>query len=156
MNSVYAWAGTLCAVLIIASFERKIAPGERTMKTISLVIGVYVVLVVTSPLVNFARNLDLSDSTEELFSVEGEASERYNQEVIKETGDYLAAYIFELLKTSKISPKNIEVVMGTDEERGIYIAACRIYIDKDEYQKEEDVKELISSSLAVEPSIVYE
>ena len=150
MNSVYAWAGTLCA------FVRIIAPGERTMKTISLVIGVFVVLAVTSPLVNFARNLDLSDSTEELFSVEGEASERYNQEVIKETGDYLAAYVFELLKTSKISPKNIEVVMGTDEERGIYIAACRIYMDKDDYQKEEDVKELISSSLAVEPSIVYE
>ena len=76
MNSVYAWAGTLCAVLIIASFVRIIAPGERTMKTISLVIGVFVVLAVTSPLVNFARNLDLSDSTEELFSVEGEASER--------------------------------------------------------------------------------
>lgn len=156
MNSVYAWAGTLCAVLIIASFVRIIAPGERTMKTISLVLGVFVVLAVTSPLVNFARNLDLSDSTEELFSVEGEASERYNQEVIKETGDYLTAYVFELLKTSKISPKNIEVVMGTDEERGIYIAACRIYMDKDDYQKEEDVKELISSSLAVEPSIVYE
>ena len=46
--------------------------------------------------------------------------------------------------------------MGTDEERGIYIAACRIYMDKDDYQKEEDVKELISSILAVEPSIVYE
>ncbi len=156
MSSVYAWCSTLCAVLVIASIVRIIAPGEKTMRILSMVIGVFVILAVVSPLVNFARNLDLSSSAEELFSLENDLSDNYNEEVMRETGDYLAAYVSELLKASKANPRDVQVVMGVKEDGGIYISRCRIYMDKDDYLKEKEVKELIGSNLFVEPAVIYE
>ncbi len=156
MESVYAWCSTLCAVLIIASIVRIISPSEKTMKTLSLVIGLFVILAVASPLVSFAKNLDFKSTSEDYFSLENELSKEYKDEVMKETGDYLAAYSMELIKNSDLDVNNLEVIMEINEDGGISISKCRIYMDKDNSAKEKDVKELISTTLMVEPSILYE
>ncbi len=156
MSSVYLWATTLCAILVIASVVKILSPSERLMKTLNLCLGVFVLLSVISPLAKFINSLDFDNFEKNESDIVSEAQAEYDNSVLEETGNYINSYCVELLKSQGINLRDIDVIVAESENRGIYIRSVDIYMDKESLYSEEKIKEILSSNLLVEPQVIYE
>lgn len=152
-ESLYICAGSLCCCLVVCSVIRLVAPSGNTTNIMSLVIGVFALCCLVSPVVSMVKNIDLSQIEErENYSSE-EFSELCDEQVLKTTGDYINSYTSSLLSEADVIPENIETVLGVNQNQGIYVKEMNIYLNKNSMYKSEEIKELISASVGVEPVI---
>ncbi len=151
-DGFYTFCTSLCAVLIVSSLVKMLAPKDKMNRIMSLVIGVFFLMCMTSPVINLIENFELPEE-DNLYSAEAEnVSDSY---VLKETADYLCIYLKEGLLGEGIDCSEVKVVMAKEAENGIYLDSVCIYLNK--YSAEDGIraKELVKSTLGAEPQIIY-
>ncbi len=153
-QSFYTFCGSLCAVLLIATLVKILAPKEKMNKTVSLIIGLFFLVSVTSPVVNLVRDFELPDENIEL--IKDDNKNITDDYVLEETADYLSNYLKESLNGAGVGCSSVTVSMINDDYKGIYLDSVCIYLD--EYSVENSLKasHFVSSAVGVEPEIICE
>ncbi|MGN0453244.1 MAG: stage III sporulation protein AF [Ruminococcus sp.] len=152
-ESIYICAGSLCVCLVACALLRMISPSGSTKKIMSVVVGVFMLCCLLSPIVSLMKSFDVSDLEAKYSQSESDLSQTVDAEVLKATGDYINEYTSALLREAKIDVRDIKTVIGQTETRGIYVREIYIYIDNTAKDKEKAISELILSAVGIEPKI---
>ena len=152
-NSVYTCAASLCVTLVACGIIRMIAPAGNTSRILSVVISVFVLCSLVSPISVFVKNLSVTVDEDEFMSEEKSISVEYDNEIIRQTADYINQYVYTSLKAEGIDNTAIETVLALDENSGIYISKMNIYIDKRYTEKTQVINEVVKNTVGIEPEI---
>lgn len=153
-NSIYMCAASLCVSLVVCSIVRIIAPSGNTNRILSVVISVFVLCCVLSPIAELLKGFYTSSYESGYLYEEYDFSSEYDNEVMRTTGDYVNEYISLMLESSGVVNVSIKTILALDENGGIYIGDMRIYLDKSDMVKAEEVKELVMNAVGTEPVIM--
>ena len=153
MNSgYYTFFTGLCGVLVISSLVKIISPKEKMNRIMTLILGVFFLMCMTSPVVSLIKNLELPQENEVYVPDDYDVSEKY---VLKETSDYLSTYLRESLISEGIDCSSVKLVMSNDENKGIYPDSLCIYLNKYSDDDCKKAAEIIKSAIGLEPEIIY-
>ncbi|MBQ8000672.1 MAG: hypothetical protein IJ298_05565 [Ruminococcus sp.] len=119
----------------------------------SLVIGIFALCCLISPVVSLIKNLDADMIPTEHSISSSDITELYDERVLKATGDYINSYIDTLLIQAEIDAENIVTVLGVDENNGIYIKELNIYINKKDTVKADSIIDTVNSMIGIKPKI---
>lgn len=150
--SFFTFCSSLTAVLIISSLVKILAPKEKMNRMMSLVIGVFFLLCMTSPILKLVEEFEFPEEKSIYSSEYEDVSNGY---VLRETAEYLSAYLKESLISSGVKCSSVKVTVVNDDEKGIILESVSIYLS--EYSTEDSLKtsQLVKSTVGVEPQIVY-
>lgn len=148
MNSIAALIATVCVCSVVVSALGVISPKGVTSKTLSLVIGVFIICVMLVPIKDFVSGFKADIKIPEISeSLNRDAQRSYKEAVIAETKTRLEKSILSKLITDGYDVVSVEVNLSENKSEGIYIKGIYIYITKSEKQiqriirsVEEDVK----------------
>ncbi len=152
-ESVYICAASLCCCLVVCSLVRMIAPSNSTNKIMSVVISVFALCCLFSPIIELISDFDTGRYELNNVITVQKYSDAYDEEVLKSTAEYISEYICLLLDTGDIDVSEVKTIIGVDENRGIYIREINIYLDKDNIKYKDDVSSLLFSELGIKPKI---
>lgn len=152
-ESIYICAASLCCCLVVSSLVRIIAPSGNTSKILSLIIGLFTICCLISPFVALFKDIDVNIYQKELNTESTNLTELYDEQVLSTTGEYINTYVLSLLKNAEIVPENIKTVLGVTKEKGIYVKQMNIYVRKYTWDKADEIKSLIETSLGIEPKV---
>lgn len=152
-ESLYICAASLCCCLVVCSLVRLVAPAGNTTKILSLVIGVFALCCLVSPFATLVNEVEFDSFQYEYEETQTELSLKYNEEILKTTGDYINSYVKVLLTSAEIMPEDIRTTLGVSNENGIYIKEMNIYINKNSSYKSETIEDLIETSVGIKPKV---
>ncbi|MBR1731810.1 MAG: stage III sporulation protein AF [Ruminococcus sp.] len=133
MSNFAALIGMVCVCAAVVSILSAISPNGITSKTLSLVIGVFIICVMLSPVKSFFTDFSLNLSVPEIpDSISSDAHDAYNEAVITETENRLEASLLSTLLNNGFSVSSVEIALGVNKDGGIYIEGINIYINKTE------------------------
>ena len=153
-SSVYACAGSLCVTLVACAVIRMIAPSGNTSRILSVVISVFVLCSMISPIITLVKTSDFNVKEERFSVTEDSLSAEYNEVVINQTADYINEYLNTSLEASGVEKATIKTVLALDKNDGIYINNISIYIDKKYTDKAGEIKNIVKNTVGVEPIVL--
>ena len=152
-ESVYICAASLCCCLVVCSLVRMIAPSNHTEKIMSVVVCVFALCCLFSPIIELISGFDITEYELDAETKVQEYTDLYDEKVIKSTAEYISEYVSVLLNTSNIDVSRVVTNIGVNENRGIYIREINIYLDKDNVKYKDDISSLLLSELGIKPKI---
>ena len=156
MDTIYSSAASLCLTTIICAVLKVIFPGEKTLKVLSLVLSLFVLLSLTAPFIDIVKSIGAESSDVVLMKTQDRISESIEEDVIGEAGNYLSRYVYSLLMSGDLEPLSVSVNLKGDEKSGIYVDKLLIYFDSKYKGRGEEISYLVESTLGVSPVVVYE
>ncbi|MBQ4568905.1 MAG: stage III sporulation protein AF [Ruminococcus sp.] len=153
-ESIYICAGSLCCTLLICSILRVISPSGSTQKIMSVVICVFSLCCLVSPVYEFVSNIKLNytqkyakDAVSDNFEAD------YDKAVLKQTAEYINAYVYKLLESCSAENAKIETILSSDDKKGIYISGMNIYLNGNENVNIKKISDAVFSATGVKPNI---
>lgn len=153
-NSIFICTASLCCCLIVCALVRMIAPTGSTSKIMSVVISVFTLCCLFSPVADLVKNFDVSAYEYEGDVISDDLSKEYDENVILHTTRYISEYVSTLLTSAGIEVTQVKTEVTTDEKRGIYVSGVYIYLYEASEKQKKDIENLISSELGVKPEIL--
>jgi len=152
-DSIFMCATSICVCLVVCSVIRIVAPTGNTSRILSVVISVFVLLCMFSPLKSLVESFRFESDRSFSEDIELKQAEGYDEQVILQTASYINEYVNNILVNEGVENSEIKTILAVNENRGIYIRELNIYLSKGYSEKSAEIKELIKSSLGVEPLI---
>lgn len=158
MKSIQQWSSLICLTSIICTIIELILPPGKMQKTMNMVIGLFMLcaaITYTKNLFNIKLDFNIinSDIISEKFGFVNDISsqiESIAQDNVKEI-------ILNVLKQINVVPKKIEIFMDTNEDNCISIIKCKIFLNKEDLDLTDKVKNLIENKLKIETEVtVYQ
>ena len=153
MQSIYICAASLCCCLIVCALLRMIVPSGNTQKIMSVVMGVFTVCCLLSPLYEIGKNFNFPKVNCISYEIEEKLQEQIDSEVMKTTAEYINEYVNSLLYTRGISDAQIKTTLSVSDEGGIYIKDMNIYLYKKSEIDTQKITNLIYTSVGIKPII---
>lgn len=154
MQSIYICAASLCCCLVVCAILRMIVPSGNTQKIMSVVIGVFTVCCLLSPLYEIGKNLNFSENkNDEINRIQNDYEQQYDSKVLQTTAEYINEYVNSLLFEAGVNDARIETILSVNDGRGIYIQEMNIYLYKKNGININGLSDLIYSSVGIVPSI---
>ena len=153
-SSIYTCAASMCCCLVVCSIIRIITPSGNTTRIMSVVISVFVLCCLLSPITELIKNFKIKSYEETITAQEYDFSSEIDKKVISQTADYLNEYVNLTLESAGVNNASIETILALSEQKGIYIREMNIYLDVNEKDKTEDIKELVLNSVGIEPNVL--
>lgn len=154
MSSFASLIGMVCVCAVVVSALGIISPNGMTEKTLSLVIGVFIICVMLVPIKSFCTDFDFKlNLPESVESINIDAQKAYNSAVIAECGIRLENSLTTILRDNNLSVKEVEVQLDKKADGGIYISGINIYIDEGESRADEIIRR-VKEEFRVTPSVI--
>ncbi len=151
MKSLYSFAVSLCLILIICSVLRMLFPGNKTNKALTLVLSLFVVISIVSPVINIIKSIG-TKSAESVLD-ENSLEIAFDNEVYLEASEYISEYTYSFLKSSGYMPIKVSTEIKRNDTEGIYMDKLIIYFDSITDTERESVCELVEYSLGITPQV---
>lgn len=152
-SSVFICAASLCCCLMVSALVRMIAPSGATNKIMSVVISVFTLCCLFSPVVDLVSNFDVSAYEYEADVISKNLSDEYDEEVIQYTTQYISGYVSTLLESAGYDVKQVKTQVTVNNEKGIYISSIDIYLYEVTSAQRIEIENMLKSELSVKPKI---
>ena len=155
MSALNTSAVTACVCCIACSVLSMLFPLSVTKKTVSLVMGAFMICSMLIPLIGVISSFkaDYEDSDEIVeYDVNYEA--QFEKEVLTQTAENLVIVTNDLLSSEGIAPEDIKISIGKSDNNSIYISSIYIYITEQDREKTDYIKNLISRNMSKEPVVI--
>lgn len=158
MDSLKTCATIICICCVACSIVSLIIPTGRMKKTVSLVLGLFLICSAIIPIKGLVDSFNPDIEIENSLEIETKYNEEdYQKAVLKQTADNLVKVADNLLKNEGVTASNIKISLKVNEENSIYISRIIIYITKIDKENADKIKEIIFKNMSKEPEIiVYE
>lgn len=153
MESIYVCAGTIVCSLMLCTLLRLISPQTNFSKILSVIIGVFALLCIISPLKEITSVLNDKSTSAVLEDYSNDIEIKYDSEVLSLTGEYINKYLYSLISAENIQVKNISTSVAHSENKGIYLREVCIYLTEEQTRHSDNIKEIIISAVCIEPKI---
>ncbi|MDO4748016.1 MAG: stage III sporulation protein AF [Eubacteriales bacterium] len=155
MSSLKSASVIICICCVACSIIGLLAPLGRMRKISNLVLGAFLVSSLFIPLLGVVDTFSTDysfDIDDTLTTVSNESD--YEKMVLNQTAQNLVAATNDLLLSEGIEAKNIELGIKKSENNSIYINKINIYINKEDKEKTEQIKNIIVVNMSKEPVII--
>ncbi len=147
IGNISSWAQGIIIAIIVGSIIKMILPENKNKKYINVVIGVYILFSILSPVVG--KNMNISDyNLEEYLNVENgdlqESNNIYDDNIKNIFKNKITTNIESQLKLKGYKANNIEIEID-DNCNILKIRISEIYENKTEEQHEQDKKIVVNS-----------
>lgn len=165
MDSLKTSAVIVCLCCVVCSIVSLIIPTGRMKKTVSLVLGMFLLCSTIIPIKGlfdtFSKrditSKDIIQSNENTIITENDFNESdYNKAVLKKTADNLVTIADNLLKNEGIKAENIKISLNVTDDNSIYIADIIIYITNEYKDKVQTIRKIIYSNMSKDAEIVID
>lgn len=130
-----------------------IAPAKSTNKILSVVISVFALCCMISPVASVVKGVEVDSVQWQIDTKTLEYTDKYDENVLKETAEYISQYVSAILSSSQIEVIKVKTVVSANEDRGIYISNVSIYLDKKYMNKKEQIEYLLYSELGMKAEV---
>ncbi len=147
IGNISSWAQGIIIAIIVGSIIKMILPENKNKKYINVVIGVYILFSILSPVVG--KNMNISDyNLEEYLNVENgdlqESNNIYDDNIKNIFKNKVTTNIESQLKLKGYKANNIEIEID-DNCNILKIKISEIYENKTEEQHDQDKKIVVNS-----------
>lgn len=152
-QSIYLCAASLCCCLVICAIVRMFVPNGNTTRILSVVISVFVLCCMFSPIKEIIKDFRVGQSEKKLNITEEKFNAKQEDKVINETAKYINEYINNLLVSEGVKNASVKTILALSQNRGIYIKDINIYLDKEYMKDSKKIKDLIIKYIGTEPEV---
>ncbi len=160
MGAVKDWALSVCMAVVAGGIAYMISPGKNLEKIYRVVLSVFFITVILSPIVGFS----LDGSSDYLSDISNELAQHESDKIEQQSSEHLEAIITEttraeiigILAKEEIFPKEVSLTINTDDITDILINDMTITIDKEDLDLREVIKNIVRENLSVTPEIISE
>ena len=157
MSALYAPILTVCGCALICVLASGFVTDGGVKRVLSLVMGAFIVASLVLPIQNAVRSVSLSlESSASPDEVIASSDEIVQRRVLAQTAENLEKTLGALLLQNGVEIRDCEVILADAGERGIIISQICIYLDKDDQQSAQIVREVTCSGFGIEPLILTE
>ncbi len=159
MGAVKDWAISVCMAVVAGGLAYMISPGKSLEKVYRLVLSVFFITAIISPIVGFSLDESIKVSEFSQNQTAGESdeikqqSDAHLEDIIEQT---TIANLYNILSANEIFPKDIQLSINTDDISDILISDAVIIMDKEGVSKQELIKNIVRENLFVTPEIIWE
>ena len=154
MTSVQTWAGALCCVVLAASVVQYFLPKKPLARSVSLVLGVILLLAMLAPLAGFLRNTDWEIPIQANETLETDSYlEETNRQILKLAEKNITAETAKALQKEGISFDDIQVFMDTDADNCIVLNKILITVPVRQSANTEGIREKVEKMFRVQTEV---
>ena len=153
-DSLYTCAACLCVTLVACAVIRMIAPSGNTSRILSVVISVFVLCSMLSPITAFVKDFGFGIVDKSINDYEPDISAKYDAEVIRQTAEYINQYVDAALNAQGVTDSSIKTIVSVSENNGINVSEMYIYIDKAYNSRSEEIRDIVKNTVGVDPIVV--
>lgn len=152
-DSIYICAASLCCCLVVCSLVRMIAPAKSTSRILTVVISVFALCCIISPVASAVKGFDVSSVEWSVDAKTKEYAAQYDESVLRETAEYISQYVSAILMSADIKVSEVKTVVAVNDARGIYIRSVSIYLDKKYISRKDEIQQLLYSELGIKAEV---
>lgn len=130
-------------------------PLTVTKKTVSLVMGAFMICSMLIPLIGAISTFTLDyKQSEGVMHYDNDYEAEFEKEVLTETAENLVIVTNDILSAEGISPQDIKISIGKSDNNSIYISSIYIYITEQDKERVEHIKNIIIRNMSKEPVVI--
>lgn len=130
-------------------------PLTVTKKTVSLVMGAFMICSMLIPLIGAISTFTLDyEQSEGVMHYDNDYEAEFEKEVLTETAENLVIVTNDILSAEGISPQDIKISIGKSDNNSIYISSIYIYITEQDKERVEHIKNIIIRNMSKEPVVI--
>lgn len=147
-------AVTVCAAALVCSLLSAFVPEGATKKTVSLVIGAFMVCCLISPISSAISSVDFNAEIPDDYSYAVSSSdEAYASAVLSEAEKNLEQSLADILLQNAIVISDCKIVLAKSQAESIIIGDISIYISSEYSNQTDKIGKLTYESFGVYPRI---
>lgn len=147
-------AVTVCAAALVCSLLSAFVPEGATKKTVSLVIGAFMVCCLISPISSAISSVDFNAEIPDDYSYAVSSSdEAYASAVLSEAEKNLEQSLADILLQNDIVISDCKIVLAKSQAESIIIGDISIYISSEYSNQTDKIGKLTYESFGVYPRI---
>ena len=130
-------------------------PLTVTKKTVSLVMGAFMICSMLIPLIGVISTFTMDyKQGEGVMHYDNDYEAEFEKEVLTETAENLVIVTNDILSAEGISPQDIKISIGKSDNNSIYISSIYIYITEQDKERVEHIKNIIIRNMSKEPVVI--
>lgn len=154
MNSLTSSAISICSVALVCSIFSTIVPNGGTKKTLSFVIGAFMVCCLILPVKNTITDFKLnSENYFEENSPSATDDEAFSKAIISTTRENLENTLINILEQNNILVDKCDIILAESKNKSIIISEINIYIKSDYVLYSDIIKNLTEKNFSKTPII---
>ncbi len=154
MNALKSASMIACVCCVACSIVSLVTPMGRMKKTVNLILGLFIICSMMIPIIGLFTTEKPKTSFDESMFYDTNSKEEYEKLVLNETADNLVKAANSILLAENIKAENIEIGLKRSQTDSIYISRINIYINKENENKVDDIKKIISVNMSKEPVVI--
>lgn len=155
MTALYAPVLSVSGCALVCILVSAFVTDGGTKRIVSLVMGAFILCSLLIPVKNAVQSVKIQlDSVPDTQALTATADEALRQSVLAQTRENLEQTLGAMLLQNGISADNIEITLSDAGERGIIIAAARIYMNETDWIREGQVRDITEQNLGITPQII--
>lgn len=154
MGAIRSWALIICFASIACTMLEIITPNGKMEKMMKLVLGVFMICAIITPLVTTFRNIDINFKTNNYEDDLEEYKNKFDTKMNEIAIDKIKDLTLNELNLINIKPRKIDVFMDMKDKDCISIKEITVTLDKKNLNKQEEVKKVIEEKLGIKTNII--
>lgn len=149
---IKTWGTALICAAIIGSICNLLLPKHAIAKVAKILIGVYLAIVIVSPLLKAETVLPDSIAFE---ADQSYTADLYDDAVLKRTAENIELQIGQQLEQSGVVCDSVSVAVTLNETGGIYCAEVTLGLDRSYQAQEQQIKTTVTAFCGTTPVFMY-
>ncbi len=154
MEAIKSWALIICFASVACTMLEIITPDGKMEKMMKLVFGVFMLCAIITPLITTLKNIDISLKTNDYEYNIKEYKNEFDTKINEVAIDKIKDLVLNELSLINIKPRKIDVFMDMKDKDCISIKEITVTLDKQNLNKQEEVKKVIEEKLGIKTNII--
>ena len=152
MKAITSASVSLCCIVVTVSLITLLIPHKRTVKILSLAIGLFVIVSVLN-VFSGVTLFEADDGSAAATEYPENNDTDINDAAVQLTAENLTVELNELLINEGIKADDVALTLKISDKGRIYAARVVIYISKDYAGRRDDIRSIVYRNLSKEPEI---
>ena len=154
MEAIKSWALIICFASVACTMLEIITPDGKMEKMMKLVFGVCMLCAIITPLITTLKNIDISLKANDYEYNIKEYKNEFDTKINEVAIDKIKDLVLNELSLINIKPRKIDVFMDMKDKDCISIKEITVTLDKQNLNKQEEVKKVIEEKLGIKTNII--
>ena len=148
------WTLIICLSVVAISILEMITINEKMNRTISLVLGAFLLLSILIPIKNFKSDNLFGEKLPSETFIKDNLSSFISEQGFSLSNNSIKSLIKNALEEKNISVKKIKIYMDTKKDNCISIIKAEIYVDRSFFDRKEEIKNIIAKKFEINKDII--
>ena len=155
MNYVREWAAIICFASVACTMLELLSPSGKMEKMMRFVFGAFMICAMITPLIGIVDTINLDFKIDHQKNTEVcDFTEKLKDQEVNLAAENVKNLAMEVLQEIGIKPQKINLFMDTKDKDSISISKITVYLQKQNADRQEEVKRVVQEKLGLHTEIV--